>query len=155
MANTLFIHVYNLCYLSQFNSVVIHTYLVNFCDVFVGSCSFYTSRTFVDSKALTPTFKFSYPKFPSGKSRSRVLSHRLQLIFDLRRRIAFQKQIFNNNSTTRDTSVNSNEYYVTTASSKWLKLWKLTLNRWTTEFNIFHLRVLPSLLWDRKHFRLS
>src|SRR5436190_22431466 len=48
--------------MSNYSAVVLH-HFVNFGDVFVGSCSFWTSRTFIVSQA---TFKFSCPKFHCG-----------------------------------------------------------------------------------------
>ena len=36
----------------------------------------------------------------------------------------------------------SNDCYITTARPKWLKLWWVTVNRWTTKFTSFYLRVL-------------
>ena len=53
---------------------------------------------FAVSQALTATFKFSCPTFHWGKWWSIVPIHSVQLNFDLRRRIAFQKQIFNDRS---------------------------------------------------------
>ena len=49
-------------------------------------------------------------------------------------------------------STHSNDCYVITARPKRLKLWWLTVNRWTTKFTSSHLRVLLSSCWSRKVF---
>ena len=46
-------------------------------------------------------------------------------------------------------STHSNDCYITTAPPKWLKLWWVTVNRWTTKFTSFYLRVLLSSCWAR------
>ena len=50
-------------------------------------------------------------------------------------------------------STHSHDCYITTARSKWLKLWWVSVNRWTTKFTSFYLRVLLSSCWGRKLFR--
>ena len=52
-----------------------------------------------------------------------------------------------------ESSTHSNDCYITTARPKWLKLWWVTFNRWTTKFTSFYLRVLLSSCWGLKLFR--
>ena len=50
-------------------------------------------------------------------------------------------------------STHSNDCYITTARPRWLKLWWVTVNRWTTKFTSFYLQVLLSSCRGRKLFR--
>ena len=126
---------------------------MNFGDVFVGSYSFWTSRMFIVSQAFTAAFKFSCLEFHCGKWWCRVPTYRLQLIFDLRRRIAFKNKYLVTARYSILFWTHSNDCYITTARPKWLKLWWVTVNRWTTKFTSFNLRMLLSLCWGQKLFR--
>lgn len=87
-------HIRSLCYLSQFNLTVFERHFVNFSDVIVCDCK--RSRTVIVSQAGPVTFKFGCSKFHCCKWSCRVSGHRVQL-FDLRRYIIFQKNIFIDN----------------------------------------------------------
>jgi hypothetical protein len=58
----------------------------------------------------------------------RVILHPT-FIFDLRRRIAFLKQISNENSILHFVLFHKNDCCIKTTLSKWLKLWWITVNR--------------------------
>ena len=68
--------------------------------------------------------------------------YRIQLSFDLRIRIAFQKPMFNDSLVLNFILNSLKRLLHNNCASKWLKLWLVTVNRWTTKFTSFYLRVL-------------
>ena len=150
MTNTFFWHVHNLCYLSHFNLAVVLHHLATFSSIVAvfgrpeSSSSPKLLRPRLNSAAQNVTLVNAGVKSPYTQSNSSLICVG-ELPFKNKYLMTARYSILS--------STHSNDCYITTVRPKWLKLRWVTVNRRTTKFTSFYLRVLLSSCCGQKLFR--